>query len=42
MDSGDGESSKRLAHHARRPKSLGSAKAALSVSLRAHRFGRRI
>lgn len=41
-NSGDGKVSKRLAHHARRPKSLGSTKAALSFGLCAHRFGRRI
>jgi hypothetical protein len=42
MDSGDGEVPKRLAHHARRPKSLGSTEATLSFGLSAHRFGRRI
>jgi hypothetical protein len=42
MDSGYGEFSERLAHHTRRPKSLGSTKAPLSFGLRAHRFGGRI
>jgi hypothetical protein len=38
-DPGDSEVSERFAHHARRPKALGSTKAALGLSLRAHRFG---